>query len=94
MAQLDVTADGGYAVSGDVSLADISLIGELPDLAGKKDVVVSLANVSSADSAIAALLLQWLRQANDSAANFSVTGCPDSVRLLLNLYDLEPIVGI
>lgn len=94
MAELNVTAEGEYTISGDVSLSDIARMGQLPELAGKKDVLISLANVRSADSAIAALLLQWLRQSKDNAANFSVTGCPDSVRLLLNLYDLEPIVGV
>lgn len=94
MAELERLVEGQYALNGDVSLADIAVLGDMPGIVDGSGVSVSLANVVSADSAIAALLLQWCRQANAAGAQFKVTDCPGSVRLLLNLYDLEAMFGI
>lgn len=94
MADLSVNGGGAYALSGDVGLNDIAKWGRLPELEGAKSASVSLAQVASADSAIAVLLLQWVRQLKSSDGQLAVTECPDSVRLLLELYDLEGIVGV
>ena len=94
MATLETISSDNYALVGDVSLSDIAGMSCMPEFTEVDEVTVSLAQVASADSAIAALLLQWLRKAEAEGSALKVTDCPDAVRLLLDLYDLESIVGV
>lgn len=93
MADLSASAKGMYALSGDVSLDDVARLSVFPAGDQSPEVTLDLGGVVSADSAVAALLLSWKRQLLANDQSLKIVRPPESVTLLLDLYDLEPVLG-
>ncbi len=58
------------------------------------DCVVDLAGVTEADSAALALLLEWLRRLKARGNTLSVTGMPDGLKSLIELYGLDEVLPL
>jgi phospholipid transport system transporter-binding protein len=58
------------------------------------DCVIDLGGVVEADSAALALLLEWLRRLKVRGNTLSVTGMPDGLKSLVELYDLGDVLSL
>lgn len=95
MADFKQLSEGKYALGGDVSLSDIAQLLRFPSIDGAASPVeLDLSPIKSADSAVAALLLDWHRQLADQGRTLNIVNTPDSVSLLLGLYDLESVLNV
>lgn len=94
MADLNRLSSGKYSLSGDIGLVDIAALREFPVDDAESSVELDLSKVNSADSAMVALLLDWRRQLDAKGESLSIINIPESVRLLLDLYDLEPVLSV
>lgn len=89
-------ADGTLQVSGPMviaSAAELRAAGEVAIARGAA--AIDLSRVSDADSAAVALLLAWLRTAQEHGRTLTIAHSPDSIRSLATLYgvaDLLPLV--
>lgn len=82
-------------VSGPMVITTVSGLreaGEAAIVAGAA--VVDLAAVSDADSAAVALLLAWLRAAQERGQPLAISHAPDSIRSLATLYGVAELLPL
>lgn len=61
---------------------------------GGGDWIVDLAEVTEADSAALALLLEWMRRARGRGASISIRSLPAGLRSLADLYDVTGLLPV
>lgn len=91
---IDVAGDR-LKVSGPMvvtSATAIKAAGESALAAGAR--VVDLAGVTEADSAAVAILLAWLRTAQQEQKTISIVNSPDSIRSLATLYGVAELLPL
>lgn len=88
-------ADGTLHVSGPMVIASAAELRTAGEVAiAKGAAAVDLSQVSDADSAAVALLLAWLRTAQEHGRTLTIAHAPDSVRSLATLYGVAELLPL
>ncbi|MDR2364678.1 MAG: STAS domain-containing protein [Zoogloeaceae bacterium] len=92
-------ADGRLRVEAPMTLANARLLLQAGQTAlqaalqaGQKTCTLELSGVVSVDSSGLAVLLDWQRFCRARGARLYVAGAPENLRLLADLYDLNPLL--
>lgn len=76
----------------------MSTVGELVERgrarAGEGDLRVDLSDVAEADSAALALLLDWLRTAQNAGHGFAIDALPAGLKSLAALYGVDELLDV
>jgi phospholipid transport system transporter-binding protein len=89
------TAPGQLALQGDVGMDSAAAIqAELAPALQGGDISLDLAALGKVDSAAIALLLNALRQQQAKGGKLHLRNVPDSIRVLAQLYELAPLLGL
>ena len=85
--------DGRLGVSGRLTIATVPALFEtgLQHLASE-DLLVDFSQVEAVDSAAVSMLLGWLRAAQRSQRTLRVTGLPDDLLSLADLYGVTELL--
>jgi len=85
--------DGRLVVSGRLTIATVpALFEEGLQHLSSEDLLVDLSKVEAVDSAAVSMLLGWLRAAQRSQRALRVTGLPDDLLSLANLYGVVELL--
>ncbi len=90
--ELEQVAEHQYKLRGDVTLYTASSLADAKLFDAGAEVKVDLSAVGNTDSATLALLVNWQRQAARQKASISFAGLPQSLRALMDLYDLDTVL--
>ena len=74
------------------SAAELKEAGESALASGAR--VVDLAKVTDADSSAVAILLAWVRAAQEREQDISILGTPDNIRSLATLYGVAELLPL
>lgn len=91
-AELEQVAENQYKLLGDVTLYTASSLADAKPFNASVEVTVDLSAVGKTDSGTLVLLVNWQRQAAQQEASISFAGLPQSLRALMNLYDLDTVL--
>ena len=87
--------DGRFAISGEMNFSTAEKIlraSEVP-FEEHSQLEIDLSEVTDADSAGLALLLEWVTWANHSVREIRFTGVPDKIRAIANTTEVEPLLA-
>lgn len=88
-------APGQFALAGDLTMDSAAAIqAELASALQGGDISLDLAGLGKVDSAAIALLLNAVRQQQAQGGKLHLRNVPDSIRVLAQLYELAPLLGL
>ena len=95
-AQLKKKHDNEFELSGDLSFQTVpALSGRLHQLLNNKtSLVINLAGVQRSDSAGVALLVDWLRQAQQQQVDLQYSEMPEQMRSIASVGRLDEILPL
>jgi len=87
-------ADGAYRVTGNLSFATVGdvLKESTQAFAANGELAIDLSQVTNADSAGLALLIEWYRWAVQRNQSMRFIGAPQQLRALAKISDLESVL--
>jgi phospholipid transport system transporter-binding protein len=93
---LSINETGNVIVSGDLTFATVT---ELFDLAPQKfeqqsDLVINLAGVTRSDSAGLALVIEWIRFANNNHKSIVFQNIPDQMLAIAHASGLDELIPV
>ena len=92
---LRTVAPGQFALSGDVGMdTAAALQAQLSSALQGGNATLDLAGLGKVDSAAVALLLDALRRQQQQGGALQLRNVPDSLRVLAELYELAPLLGL
>lgn len=95
--QIEVRGPGDVGVSGELTFATVmKLHGKAMPLFQQQgeDLTVDLSAVSRADSAGLALLIEWMRWANQRGVTIAFRAIPDQLRAIATASDLDELLPL
>jgi phospholipid transport system transporter-binding protein len=94
-AALRAVEAGRYGLEGEVTVDTVpGLWPQIAAVAGKgRDVEVSCAGITRADSAAVACLLEWARVAGGAGGSVRVCDLPEVMRVIMDVSDLDGILS-
>ncbi len=95
VSQLIRISEGRFSLGGvlDFDTVPVILRESAPQFSGLRDVVVDLAEVSKANSAGMALLLEWRAKAQLNQTTVRFANLPDSIQKIAQVCDVEGLLA-
>jgi ABC-type transporter Mla MlaB component len=93
--KLEQVQAGRYSLSGPLTFVSIPKLLEAKNIfTHAKQITIDLQHVTHSDSASAALLIEWLRQAKQAHSDLNFINIPAQIIAILRVSGLEGLPGI